>query len=157
PELQRACELDPALADAWRTLGIANRELQRYPEAVAALEHAVRLATRDAEAHYLLGQSLQSLGRTDEAKRAWNAALEIDPNHMQALSSLLRATAKTEPEESRTYQARLERLQQESTATDRARTLSNFAIASAKVGKWDEAVSQLREAIQACGNCSSQA
>jgi tetratricopeptide (TPR) repeat protein len=46
-------------------------------------------------------------------------------------------------------------LQAQSGTTERARTLSNFALAAAKAGKWNDAIAQLYEAIQVCGNCTS--
>ena len=155
--LERACQLDPGVADAWRTLGIARRELQLYADAVKALQElpVSRLGTQSLD--YLLGQSLQSLERNEEAVVAWKAALQIDRNHMQTLYSLFRATLKTDSEQARRYQARFEALQHESFTTERSRTLSNFAITSAKAGKWDEAVGQAKEALEVCGKCSSAA
>ena len=35
--------------------------------------------------------------------------------------------------------------------------MSNFAIVAAKENKWDDAIAQLRKAIQVCGDCSSLA
>src|SRR5207248_8361463 len=36
---------------------------------------------------------------------------------------------------------------------DRAQTLGNFALASAAAHDWPEAISQLKQALQICGNC----
>jgi tetratricopeptide (TPR) repeat protein len=157
PELQKAARLDPTVPDVWYRLGIAEREQQHYAEAVKALQQALKLAPRNADASYLLGQSYQNLDRMQDAIPAWKRALEADPNHSQALYSLFRALAKTDPEQSTQYQSRFTALQSQSGLTERARTLSNFAIAAAKAGKWNEAIAQLREAIQVCGSCSSLA
>ena len=46
-------------------------------------------------------------------------------------------------------------LQEQAGRAERARTLSNFSIASAKELNWDQAIAQLREAIQVCGACSA--
>jgi tetratricopeptide (TPR) repeat protein len=157
PELQRACTLDPASADAWYRLGIAQRELKQYDEAVSALRKALQLAPGNADASYLLGQSYQSLGKMDDAITAWRGALHNDPNNQQALYSLVRALAKRDPAESARYQARLENLKGQRSQKEQAETLSNFAIAAAKENKWDDAIAQLRQAIQICGDCSSLA
>ena len=141
------------VADAWYRLGIAERELQHYNEAVQALRQAVKLAPDNADVWFLLGQSLQSDAKTEEAVNAWKATLKIDPNHSQALYSLFRALAKTNAEQAREYEARFTALQGRNAQTERAQTLSNFAIASARDGKWDQAIAQLREAIQVCGAC----
>ena len=110
---------------------------------------------RNADAYYLLGQSLQSLGKTDDALTAWKKVIEIDPNQSQALYSLFRALRKSDPEASKRYEARFQALQQKNGTTERARTLSNFGLAAAKSRNWTQAIAQLREAIQVCGNCES--
>jgi tetratricopeptide (TPR) repeat protein len=115
----------------------------------------VRLDPRNGDAMYLLGQSLQSQGKRDEAVHAWKQTLALDPGHKQALYSLFRALAKTDSQQAAQYRARFEALQEQNGITERARTLSNFALAAAQSGKWDQAIGQLREAIQVCGVCSS--
>jgi tetratricopeptide (TPR) repeat protein len=155
PELRLACQLDPSVADAWFRLGIAERESQHYGPAADAFRASLRLDPKLAGASYLLGQSLQSAGESKAAIAAWRDALDSDPNHAQALYSLSRALAKTDPGEAAQYRARFTALQAQNGAEERARTLSNFAIAAAQAGKWNDAISQLNEAIQVCGNCSS--
>ena len=157
PELQRTCVLDPASPDAWYRVGIARRELKQYNEAVTALQKALQLAPENADASYLLGQSYQSLGKMDDALAAWRGALQSDPKNQQALYSLVRALAKRDPAESARYQAQLEGLKAKRSEKEQAETLSNFAIAAARESKWDDAIAQLRQAIQICGDCSSLA
>ena len=55
------------------------------------------------------------------------------------------------------YQQRFEALQKKRQITDRAETLGNFALASAEARDWDQAVAQLKEALQICGDCRSRA
>ena len=96
----------------------------------------------------------------EEAKAAvaaWKDALATDPNHAQALYSLSRALAKTDPAEADRYRARFVALRAKNGAEEQARTLSNFAIAAEQAGKWTEAIAQLNEAIRVCGNCPSSA
>ena len=157
PELQRTCALDSASPDAWYRLGIARRELKQYSEAVSALRKALELAPENADASYLLGQSYQSLGKMNDAIAAWKDTLKADPNNQQALYSLVRALAKQDPAEAARYQATLESLKTQRSNNEQAETLSNFAIAAAKANKWDDAIVQLRQAIQICGDCSSLA
>ena len=157
PELQEACRLDPQTADPFYRLGIAQRELHRYAAAAASFRRALELNPRNADAAYLLGQSLQASGKTQEALQAWKRALQIDPNHSRALYSLFRTISKTNPAEAARYRSTLKKQQQEKGATERARTLSNFGLAAAKSGNWKQAIAQLREAIQVCGDCPSRA
>ena len=105
----------------------------------------------------MLGQSLQSSGKMEDAIAAWKKTLEIDPNHSQALYSLFRNLAKKSPEEAKTYEKHFQALQQQSGVMERAQTLSNFGLAAANSGDWPKALAQLREAIQICGNCGSSA
>jgi len=157
PVLEQACRLSPDLADAFFQLGVVERELS-HPEASAArLRTAVQLNPRNAEAYFLLGQALRQTGDIDAAIAAWKQAIDIDPKQSQALYGLLRTYAKTNPQEAKAYQARLEALQHQTGVVERAQTLSNFAISAANAGNWTQAVSQLQQAIQECGNCESLA
>jgi tetratricopeptide (TPR) repeat protein len=155
PELQQACQFDASMPDAWFRLGIAQRETQHYQEAVEAFRASLKLNPRQPDASYLLGQCHQTLGQSPEAISAWKSTLALDPNHAQALYSLSRALSKASPEEAARYRARFTSLQAQSGTTERARTLSNFGLAAAKAGKWNDAIAQLYEAIQVCGNCTS--
>jgi len=70
---------------ALNNLGAALTDQGRAPEAEPYLRQALKLAPRDAEAHYNLGVTLLALGRTDEALVAFREALRLDPNHADAL------------------------------------------------------------------------
>jgi hypothetical protein len=61
---------------------------------------------------------------------------------------------KSNPEEAKRLQARFQELQTQQHIMDRSQTLGNFALASADAHDWPQAVSQLKEAIEACGKCS---
>ena len=92
-----------------------------------------------------------------EAIAAWKKALEVDPGQSEALYSLMRAASKTNPQEARVYKARFAALQQQNQVKSQAETLANFGLASAKRGDYAQAISQLRDAIQECGECVSKA
>jgi tetratricopeptide (TPR) repeat protein len=79
----------------------------------------------------MLGQTLARLGRTSEAVAEWKKAIEIQPEHAEALYNLSRASSKTDPAESGQYQARFVDLQKKRQIVDRAEMLGNFALASA--------------------------
>ena len=53
----------------------------RLEESVRLFRESLRLNPRDADGHDGLGQVLQRLGRTAEARTAYEAALRIDPDH----------------------------------------------------------------------------
>ena len=59
---------------------------------------------------------------------------------------------KSDPEEAKRLQARFQQLQAQEHIMDRAQTLGNFALTSADAHDWPQAIAQLKEGIQACGN-----
>ncbi len=61
-------------------------DLGQYAEAEAVLRQATRV--RDAAAEYNLGAVLDRMGRTDEARAHYQAALTIDPYHARAMNNL---------------------------------------------------------------------
>lgn len=85
-----APEIDgPSALAAWEAVrGQAFRawEEHRHAEAAAGLERLLAMTPRYAFAHYLLGDSYRSLGRYQEALREFNAARDLDPRPVRALS-----------------------------------------------------------------------
>ena len=73
----------------------------------------------------------------------------------QALYNLSRLLAQSDPVEAKDLQTRFENLQAQQHIMDRAQTLGNFALASAAAHDWPQAISQLKEGLQLCGNCSA--
>ena len=57
---------------------ITLRELRRYPEALASIEHALRLSPDYAEAHLNRGNVLRDLGRYEEALASYQRAAPSD-------------------------------------------------------------------------------
>jgi len=60
---------DPNRMNPWLRLGSLMLALKRYPEAVEALENAVRVAPDFLEANLLLGQAYRFVGRDADADR----------------------------------------------------------------------------------------
>ena len=57
-------------------------------EAIAALREAERFGYRDIKLHLLLAQAFDSIRASADAEAEWRAALEIDPEHADALDGL---------------------------------------------------------------------
>jgi TolB-like protein/DNA-binding winged helix-turn-helix (wHTH) protein len=77
---EKAVELDPALAEAHASLGLALMFLDRnLPAAERAFRRAIELQPASAEAHHRYGQLLAVSGRFDEALREARLAVELDP------------------------------------------------------------------------------
>lgn len=154
PELEAAVHLDPNQAEAWYLLGLISRQADQTNAAIAQFEKAVSAKPDYAEAYFMLGQELQRKGDTAGAIKQWRKAIEIRPQYNEALYSLARLLKKSNPEEAKNLEARFETLQAQEHITDRASTLGNFALASADAHDWPQAISQLKEALSVCGNCS---
>lgn len=60
----------------------------RTRDALGVANHVVRLAPNSADAHNLAGLCLDELGDRDAARRAYEKALELDPQHAQAMNNL---------------------------------------------------------------------
>lgn len=58
-------------------------------DALLELEKVRQQAPREPPVHVLLGQVLQKLGRTQEAIRHFNIALDLDPKEAATLKSAL--------------------------------------------------------------------
>ena len=117
----------------------------------------VDLQPNNADAQYLLGQNLERLGKPDAALEHWKAAVRADPDHSQALYNLARVLNKSHDPEAQQYQDRFDALQKRQQVTDRVKQLGNFALEAANAQNWPQALAQMTEAIQLCGNCSQSA
>ena len=84
-ELEKARKLDPKLSLVYYNLGFALVQVRKdYQAAVQAWERAVQLDPTYEPAHYNLGLALLSLGRREEAARALERALDLQPTDLEA-------------------------------------------------------------------------
>jgi superkiller protein 3 len=155
PELEAATRLDPHAAEAWYLLGLISRQADQTDAAVAQFEKAVAAKPDYPEALFMLGQELLRKGDTAGAVKQWRKAIDVRPQYNEALYSLARLLKKSNPEEAKVLEARFEHLQADEHITDRASTLGNFALASADAHDWPQAISQLKQALSVCKDCSA--
>jgi hypothetical protein len=82
-------------ADAAIQLAMANR----WEEAVNVNRSIIQLFPNDGDSYNRLGKALMELGRYNDAKKAYNKALELDPNNSIARKNLerLKVLAKAKP------------------------------------------------------------
>lgn len=156
-ELTLAIQLDPRSAPAIYLLAVAEKQLGHYSRSAELLRQVLEIDPRNSDAEYLLGQDLAKLGKEAEAIAHWKKSLTIDPDHSEALYNLARNLSRTDAEAGKQYQERFVALQQKKQITDRADTLANFALDAAAARDWNEAVTQLEEAVRICGDCRSKA
>jgi tetratricopeptide (TPR) repeat protein len=153
-ELEKAVQLKDDEAEWWSVLGALARKMGEKDEALRALRKAVALEPKNARRQYALGQALREGGDIDGAVAAWRSAVALQPAYADALYALSRALAGTKPAESRELQSRFMNLQTQQRATDDAQTIGNNALNAAAAGEWAAAISQLKKAIDRCGECS---
>lgn len=60
------------------------RAAQRWPEAIAALQEAIRVGPYDENAHYLLGNLMEQHAAPEEMIAYWSAAVATDPKPQTA-------------------------------------------------------------------------
>jgi tetratricopeptide (TPR) repeat protein len=83
---RRAEVIDPRFWTAVKNQGVVLYRLQRYDEAADAYRRG--LASGGSEARFLLGVTLQKLGRTDEAVATLEEAVRLNPRESRAHSRL---------------------------------------------------------------------
>ena len=121
------------------------------------LQKVVAAQPDNADAQYLLGQNMEHSGDSLAAIQHWKAAVQADPNHSQALYNLAKSLNKIHDPEAKQYQDRFDALQKSQQVADRVSELGNFALEAANAQNWPQAVEQMNEAIQLCGNCPQSA
>jgi adenylate cyclase len=81
----KALALEPQLADAHASRGLALSIAHRYAESDAAFAAALAIAPDLFEVHYFQGRSCYAQGRLEDTARHWERAAEIKPEDYQTL------------------------------------------------------------------------
>jgi serine/threonine protein kinase/Flp pilus assembly protein TadD len=81
---RKALELDPELAEAHASRGLAESLSKRYEEAEREFAMAIRLNPNLYEAHYFSGRTLFQQGKYEEAVRSFREASHVRPEDYQA-------------------------------------------------------------------------
>ncbi|HVS13271.1 MAG TPA: protein kinase [Thermoanaerobaculia bacterium] len=81
---RRALELDPDLAEAHASRGLALTIAKDYAGAEAEFEEAIRRNVKLYEAYYFYGRNCQAQGRFDKAIELFDKASELRPEDYQA-------------------------------------------------------------------------
>ena len=85
---RKASQLDPNLADAWQSLGMALVKLEKLDEAIEVLRKLVKLKPKDQLAYSSLSLALGRAGKIKEAEEAAAKAKVAgwggDPTKLQA-------------------------------------------------------------------------
>ena len=76
--LRAAVDKNPTYSLAWYDLAFGLRARGQHAAAVDAYEHYIKLKPGDPDPYYGLGRSLQHLGRTADARRAFETYLSLE-------------------------------------------------------------------------------
>jgi tetratricopeptide (TPR) repeat protein len=87
PSLERATRLTPDDAEVWSDLAAARIAAREFSRALTAADRAVALAPSLAAAHFNRALALEYLGRRDEAIRAYQRAMNLDPRWREEIAS----------------------------------------------------------------------
>lgn len=116
---------------------------KRYGEAVELFAVYSEKHSDNLWGHYMLGLSARRLGDFEQAERAFETALEIDPQHVKTLINLSRVLLDADrPEEALDKLASVIVIEPESNDAFRLR-----GVALTDLGRVDEAIESYREAI----------
>ncbi len=150
PEFEEAIRLDPKLFDAAYWFARARRQQGEYDEAVKLFEKAALIRPEDYQVPGFLGSVLVTLGRTEEAEaqyrrqvRLVNEHLELNPDDPRAciLGSIAYAALNDE-ERSVFFAGRAI-----AADPDDPMLLYNVACTYSKLGRLDEALAALEQAV----------
>jgi tetratricopeptide (TPR) repeat protein len=156
-ELSIAIRLEPDYAGALYFLALAAKQENNVERSTDLLGKVVALQPDNSDAQYLLGQNMEHSGDSAAAIQHWKAAVHADPNHSQALYNLAKSLNQIHDPEAKQYQDRFDALQKSQQIADRVSQLGNFALEAANAQNWPQAMEQMNEAIQLCGNCPQSA
>ncbi len=96
--IRRAVELDPTMANYWNSLMDCLAVQQRFDEAVAVAQSALK-SSPNAKSWRRLGWVYAQMRRDSDAIPALRKAIEIDPQYVEAMTELSRVLLRSETAE----------------------------------------------------------
>jgi eukaryotic-like serine/threonine-protein kinase len=141
---QQAERLNDQLAEVHMSLGAVYTRTGKYPEAIAELREALKLAPNSDEAHRRLGRAYEAAGQTAEAIKAYQAAIEINKYLWWNFNSLAMAYFNSGDNQRALENFReVTRLQ-----PDSATGWNNLGAAYYRLGNWTECTKAIEQAIR---------
>ena len=92
-----------------------------------------------------------------DLRRVSRPGVDRDPRNLSSLYNLARTLAKVNDPQAKVYLERFDALQRAEKLSDRVQTLNNFALEAANAHNWAQAIEQLQESINTCGQCKQLA
>ena len=78
----------PSNTEALTVLATLHAQKHQWDAALPLFERVVKIRPDDAEAHFRLGVTQSNLGRSEDARAAYRAALVLNPRHLSAITNL---------------------------------------------------------------------
>ena len=148
-EFRKALELNPDSGAAHRYLGKIFRDVGDPHQAIGYYREALRIAPDDAETHVDLGQCLALANRPDHALREFAEAMRLKPGWSVPIASaaMLLATHPDAASRNSSEAIRLARRAADLTSGKDPAVLEILAVSYAAAGRFDEAVTAERKAL----------
>lgn len=118
--LIQAVEAQPGLAPAHFNLAMIRIDQTRWRDAAGHLRQSLLSDPKQADAQYWLGNALMGLGDAAASRKAYHAAIRLDPNYVQPRWGLVVAQLPAIPQD----------------ATEQAKAVDRFASEFAKLRAW---------------------
>jgi serine/threonine protein kinase/Flp pilus assembly protein TadD len=143
PMAERAVTLDPYLAIAHSSLGLALGSAGRHEQAMRHIQRALVLDPHNGDAYYAAGRIYDSQGKLKDAEEAYRKATEIQPHRLyyDELGSLYLRNGRTD-EAIKAFQRSIE------IAPDGFKGYRNLGVAYYAQGDLAKASSQFQKALQ---------
>jgi tetratricopeptide (TPR) repeat protein len=148
--LRRSLEIYPDQAAVQSTFGVALLEAGEPDESKKHLERAIALDPAESDAHYNLGNTLLALRRPKDAVAEYERAFQLNPHDTEALNNLAWTLA-TWPEDAGRDGAKAVEWAEKADALAQhhnAVIAATLAAAYAEVGRFDDAISTAKRALQ---------
>ncbi len=139
---RQAAKLRPDWAETYVNIGASSYALAQYKEAVDAYRQAIRIDESNADTQYSLGLTFGKLNRTDEEILAYRRAITLKPDHPNAIEKLGLALFKQ-----KRYADAANAFDQLKAYKPDAKTYNNLAESYIELGRTDEAVEALNNAL----------
>ena len=139
---RQAAKLRPDWAATWVNIGASSYALGQYKDAVDAYKQAIRLDETNADSQFSLGLTFDKMNRTDEEILAYRRAIAIKPDHANSIEKLGLAYFKL-----RRFAESAAAFEQLKTYKPDAKTYNNLAESYLELGKTEESIEALNNAI----------
>jgi len=153
-EFALSSKLDPDNPDTLYYWALLEHDDNHLANETELLQRLVKLRPDSDRDFFFLGRSLSEQSRHEEAIAALRRAVELNPHAGDALYMLAMEVKRQDPAEGRKLMQRFAAVRDEDAKLDAVKTLGNRAYTASQSKDWPEAISLLRQALSACGECS---